>query len=243
MATHRFWMCLDQDLRARVFFLRVVEHLFETGRVCTPVGHAGVAFCLVNDQNVAGLRTGQFGVEGRVLAQMVFLNAGDGAPCAIKQRGVIQRMRGQQGFQVRRAFCVEMNACAINGQANGWFAVPARKEGPEKGIFHPHNPGTRGAGDRFAPFGVRGMAPNRDQIVGAGFAQLKGISRKLHDPPHPALTHEASVEIKSPPRRIGLGGLLHIVIGHQLPDRVSPAVEIEPTAPSVPVSAEITLLH
>ena len=86
------------------------------------------------------------------------------------------------------------------------------------------------------------MAPDRDQILGARLAQLQRIARQFQDAPNPPLAQKSRVEIENPPGWIGLGGFLRMWSRDHCPS-VSPAVETEPTAESVPVSAEITLLH
>ena len=238
-----FGMDLDQDAGAGVLLLRVIEHFAEGVGVGVAVGDAGVALGLVDDEDVAGLGHGVVGVEAGILGEMRLVDAGDGAAGTIHQHGVVERVGGQQGFEVGGGVGVEMDTLAVDGEAERWFAAAAGEKGAEEDVLDPDEAGAGGFGDFLAAGGVGGVAPDGDQIVGPRLAEAEGVACQFHDPADAGLAEEPGVEIENPPVTCVAGGFAVVLVWCHDPPSVSTAVATEPIEPSEPVRAEITLLH
>ncbi len=170
---------------------------------------------------------------------------GNGATGAVQQGGVVQRMGGQQGFKIRRRAGIEMHAGLINQQAQRRFSVAAGMDRAQQGVLDPEQRCAGFFGHRLATVGIGDAAPDGDQIVGFGFAKAQVIARQLQDAADAALAQKPAVVIEKPPGFAGPAGSRVVLSGITGPDqRLSmPALETDPTEPSVPVRAEITLLH
>src|SRR6056297_1050545 len=130
----------------------------------------------------------------------------------------------------------------VDDEAERRLTFTAGMQRAQEGVFEAEERGTGLGGHGLPAFGVGAFAPDGDQVVRAGAAELQGKARQGHDAANAGLAQEARVEIENPPR-VCRGGWFRVRCGHQPPPSVSLAVETLPSTPSVPVRAEMTLLH
>ena len=246
MALRRLGMGLDQDARAGIVLLRPVKRLAKRIRIGAAVFHRCIATCLVDHQHISRLRRLQVGIDGEILGQMRLAQPLDPAPRPVQQGGIVQRMIGQQVFDIRRLRRIEMHAPRVDHQPQWRLARPPGEKRPQERVLDPHDPRARRLGHRLAPRGIGRPAPDRDQVVGAGFAQGQFVPRQPDNPAHLPLLQETCVEIVKPPGTFRPDGLLFIRNAHRMPQpppRVETPELTVPTDPSVPVMAEIVLFH
>lgn len=167
----------------------------------------------------------------------------DGRARAIEKPGFVKRMAGENRFEIGGLGGVEMHALPVDQQADGRRAAAPRQNRAHKRILDPQKPRAGARRHRLAPRGDRAFAPDRDQVIARGPAEAQIKAGKRQDAPHPALPQKSAVEMENPPGRRGPDGGAVGTRRHRSPDRVFEAVETEPTAPSVPVSAPTILAH
>ena len=175
----RLGVGLDDDRRAGVILLRVVEHFAKGICIRLAVGHAGIALCLVDHQHIARIGAGGGGIEGGVFAQMGLLQILDCPARAVHQGGVVQRMRCQKVFEIGRLAAIEMHPALVDQKPDGRLSVATGMERAQERIFDPDQPRTGGLCRSLPSLGIRRMAPDRDQVVGPRLARVAGDSQPV----------------------------------------------------------------
>ena len=117
-------------------------------------------------------------------------------------------------------------------------------ERAQKRILDAQEPGPGADCHGFAARGIGAAAPDGDPVARAGAPEGQVMARQFQDTAHAGLPEKPAVEIENPPGGLGLAsGLPVIGLAQKSPESVEEAVETDPTAPSVPVKALMTLDH
>ena len=207
-------MGADQDTRAGMFLHRIDQHFAEPVRVRPAGTDRGIVAGLVHHQNIARFGRVQRRIKGGVFAQMARPHPRDPVARAVKQRGIVQRMRCKQRLKVRGRAPVEMHAAQVDVEANRCLARAARMQGPQKTVLHPQKPRAEFLRHVATAKGGRAVAPDRHEIARPGQARADRIPGKLQYPAHPPLREEPAVIRKNAPGQIGPGAVRLKAVHH-----------------------------
>ena len=236
---------LDDERHAGVLLGGDGQHLVEP----RPSGahQRGIARGLVDDQHEGRGRQGgvrvRGGVERVILRQMRRDHVLGGMARAGEQRGVVERVGGEQGFEIGGTGGVEMRRRGVDQEPHGRGARAAGLDRPQEGVFEIDLARAAGLGQ---PMGARrgaGRAPDADGVLGAGPAEdVQLPARQRQDAPEPLVAPEGEGGNEKPPGRIGPGGAsFGGVGGHQ--SLMSPArLASVPTALAAPAVVVIAVM-
>ena len=132
-------MGLDHDPCGRVFGERKEKHLAERITVTAARLDRGVLARLVDHQNIARLGRGKGGVVAVVFRDVMLAHHLDPRPRAVQKGRIIERIFGQDPFQIGFRLWIEMDAVAVDIKANRRVTVPPEADGPQKAVLDPDN--------------------------------------------------------------------------------------------------------
>ena len=214
MAAGGFRVGLDDDARAGIFFLRQHQHFAERPVRGTAKPDRGIALRLVDDQHVTRRRRGQRGIDGGVFGQVVVAHPGDGIAGAVEQGGVVQRMGGQQVFEIRGLAAVEPRAAPVYGQPKRRLTGATGMERAQERILDPDHMRACGFGSLLAARRIGAVAPDQNVVTRPRLAESQVKAGQVQNAPDPPVGQEPAGDIERPPGLCGTGGRILGVARH-----------------------------
>ena len=130
---------------------------------------------------------------------MGLLDAGDTATGAVQYRRVIQRMCGQQVFQIGGLCRVKMRALVVYEQPQWRGAGTARKQRAQERILDAQHRRVAFGGHGQAAMRGGGIPPDAHQIIGPRHAKGHTVSRKAQNAPYAGLGQKTAIVNVKPP--------------------------------------------
>lgn len=207
-ATDRLGVAAQKDGTAGMLAPRRVQHGQEPIPSCAH--QRGVAPCLVDHHDIAGIGTGKIGPVSVVFRQIQRPQPRDPLAGALLMAG--RRALGDKPFDQRRAGRVEMQAEGVDQQPQRTApgdAPPgaAGKNGAQKGILDRDQPRAAARGDGPAAPSRGAGAPDAHGIPRPGQPEAQIPSRQLQDAAQAGAVPEAAAVCEKPPVLLS-GGLL-----------------------------------
>ena len=173
------WVGLNYNPRARIIFLRIVEHFLKSIRIRTPMGHRSIPARLVDHKHISSLGAGRLWVIARIFTELCLFHPGNPGMGALELVGVIQRVARKDLLQPRGGTRVKIDANVINHQPQRWLACAPRMKRAQKRIFDAQKAGTCLCRDSLAPRRIGRTAPNCHAVVGGWLAKFQIITCKV----------------------------------------------------------------